>query len=93
MAGKVRVLGGDAEDAAEAEYIVPDRPPKPKPERATEDVLIERPDLGRGAHTLVRKGDPIPVNLTDRPRRPVGAGDPAGQASRGERKSSRGSTH
>jgi hypothetical protein len=39
-------------------------------ETASEDLLIERPDLGPGAHTLISAGDPIPAGLADLPRRP-----------------------
>jgi hypothetical protein len=35
-----------------------------------EDLLIERKDLGPDATTLVAKGDPIPPELADLPRRP-----------------------
>lgn len=39
-------------------------------ERATEDLLIEREDLGGGCHTLIVKGDPIPAHLAGLPRQP-----------------------
>ncbi len=42
----------------------------PAVEVATEDLLIERPDLGPGAHTLVVAGQPIPVELARLPRQP-----------------------
>lgn len=55
--------------------IVP--PPAPatvvEPERAEYDVLIERPDLGPGACTLIAVGDVIPSHLTRQPRRPARA--------------------
>lgn len=41
-----------------------------KPEVAPEDLLIDRPDLGPGATTLVVKGEPIPPALAQLPRRP-----------------------
>jgi hypothetical protein len=41
-----------------------------EPERAAEDLLIEREDLGPGATTLIAKGDPIPAELAGLPRRP-----------------------
>ncbi len=39
-------------------------------ETASEDLLIERPDLGPGAHTLIAAGDPVPAALAGLPRRP-----------------------
>jgi hypothetical protein len=52
-------------------------PPDPG-EFATEDLIIDRPDLGPGAGTLVARGDRIPEHLAALPRRPVAehAGDP-----------------
>jgi hypothetical protein len=47
-----------------------------KAELAAEDLLIERPDLGPGAATLVAKGDPIPPALAGLPRRPRRPGAP-----------------
>jgi hypothetical protein len=41
-----------------------------EPERAAEDLLIERADLGPGSYTTVAKGDPIPPELAHLPRRP-----------------------
>ena len=41
-----------------------------EPERAAEDLLIERADLGPGCTTLVAKGDVIPPELAALPRRP-----------------------
>jgi hypothetical protein len=41
-----------------------------EPERAAEDLLVEREDLGPGAATLVAKGDVIPPELAALPRRP-----------------------
>jgi hypothetical protein len=40
-----------------------------EPERAEQDLLIERPDLGPGAATLIVKGEPIPPELAELPRR------------------------
>jgi hypothetical protein len=36
---------------------------------AVVDLLIDRPDLGPAAATLVAAGDPIPAELADLPRR------------------------
>jgi hypothetical protein len=41
-----------------------------EPERAPEDLLIERADLGPAAATLVAKGDAIPPELAVLPRQP-----------------------
>jgi hypothetical protein len=41
-----------------------------EPERAEQDLLIERADLGPGAATLVAAGDVIPPELAALPRRP-----------------------
>lgn len=41
-----------------------------EPERAAEDLLIERSDLGPGCYTAVAAGDPIPAHLVGRPRQP-----------------------
>jgi hypothetical protein len=41
-----------------------------EPERAEQDLLIERADLGPGCTTLVAKGDVIPPELAALPRRP-----------------------
>jgi hypothetical protein len=41
-----------------------------EPERAAEDLLIEREDLGPGCTTLVAAGDVIPAELAALPRRP-----------------------
>lgn len=49
---------------------------KPEPQRADQDVLIDRPELGPGACTLVVAGDGIPAYLADRPRRPARPGPP-----------------
>jgi hypothetical protein len=51
----------------------PERGPKTAPapvlETASEDLLIERPDLGPGAHTLIAAGDPVPASLAGLPRK------------------------
>lgn len=58
---------------------VPNTGPGPGPHRpdtvehATEDLLIERPDLGPGCHTLVIAGEAIPKQHADRPRQPLHA--------------------
>jgi hypothetical protein len=56
----------------------PERGPKTAPAGAPEtaevDLLIERPDLGPGAHTLVAAGDPVPPGLAGLPRRPRAKG-------------------
>lgn len=59
--------------APDTPNVVPDPEPPTRPdiETASEDLLIERSDLGPGAHTLVKAGEPIPRSLADRPRRPV----------------------
>ena len=41
-----------------------------EPERAGEDLLIKREDLGPDAYTAVAKGDIIPAELAELPRRP-----------------------
>jgi hypothetical protein len=48
-------------------------PETAKTETAKADLLIDRPDLGPGAATLVAAGDEIPPELADRPRRDRGA--------------------
>jgi hypothetical protein len=45
-----------------------------EPEQAEQDLLIERPDLGPGAATLIIKGEPIPPELADLPRRSRASG-------------------
>jgi hypothetical protein len=47
---------------------VRNRPAGP-PELADDDLLIERKDLGDDSATFVAKGDPIPVELRELPRR------------------------
>ncbi len=47
-------------------------PPAPELELAGEDLLIERPDLGPGACTLIAAGDPIPAALAGLPRQKRG---------------------
>jgi hypothetical protein len=48
----------------------------PRAELATEDLLIERPDLGPGCSTLIAKGDPIPPAFAGLPRRSRQPGPP-----------------
>lgn len=56
----------------EANIVPPPAPVvRPQSQRAEGDVLIDRPELGPGAATLVMDGDPIPASLVDRPRRPA----------------------
>jgi hypothetical protein len=43
------------------------------PELADDDLLIERKDLGPESSTFVAKGDPIPSELAQLPRRPARA--------------------
>jgi len=43
------------------------------PELADDDLLIERADLGPDSATFIAKGDPIPLGLAGRPRRPARA--------------------
>lgn len=74
-------LTGNCEDCAyvqavERGRISPDTPkvndtPTPAREVVDVDTLIERPELGEGATTLVKSGDPIPVGLENHKRRPV----------------------
>jgi hypothetical protein len=47
---------------------VRNRPAGP-PELADDDLLIERKDLGEDSATFVAKGDPIPAELRELPRR------------------------
>ncbi len=62
------VAGPDGEQLADVEHgptveVAP-------VEVAEVDVLIERPDLGPGAHTLIVAGQPIPAELARLPRIP-----------------------
>jgi hypothetical protein len=61
----------DPVTAPNAPNIVPPDPydEPAEPERVDVDTLIERPDLGEGATTLVAAGDPVPANLAHLPRR------------------------
>ena len=43
------------------------------PELADDDLHIERKDLGEDSATFVAKGDPIPSELAQLPRRPARA--------------------
>ena len=76
MGGRVVGISSDDEGIV---YESPAAVELSEPERATEDLLIERTDLGRGAHTLVRGGDLIPVELAEMPRVP-GSGAQAEKA-------------
>jgi hypothetical protein len=61
-----------AEKAATWERKVgepPERRRPPAPEVADEDLLIERTDLGPDSGTFIAKGDPIPAELRELPRR------------------------
>jgi hypothetical protein len=49
------------------EPAAPRRPDKP--ELADEDLVIERKDLGPDSATFIAKGDPIPPELRELPRR------------------------
>ncbi|GAA0905345.1 hypothetical protein [Streptomyces thermoalcalitolerans] len=42
-------------------------------ERAAEDLLISRPDLGNGHATMILAGEPIPRHLAGFERRPLNA--------------------
>jgi hypothetical protein len=55
-----RPLGSDPRDEA--------APPEVTAETVAEDTLVERPDLGPGATTLVTEGSTIPPELADYPR-------------------------
>lgn len=46
--------------------------PAAAPDVVDVDTHIARADLGDGAYTLVRAGDPVPPALADLPRRPAG---------------------
>jgi hypothetical protein len=53
------------------------RPPVGEVERADDDLVVGELDKdGHGTGTFVAKGDPIPANLTDQPRRPRTAPPP-----------------
>lgn len=60
-------------DAPDTPNVVPPPDPvtEPQIEHADHDVLIARPDLGPGAATLVKAGDPIPRTLADHERTPL----------------------
>jgi hypothetical protein len=49
----------------------------PEPDRVTEDTLVDRPDLGPDAATLVAAGDVVPKDLAALPRRPASEAKPA----------------
>jgi hypothetical protein len=66
MGGKVVV---SPDDDFEPRYVAPPASEVKDPEVAAFDLLIERPDLGAGMATQVRKGQPIPVGLDKLPRR------------------------
>lgn len=69
MAGIVRVVADSDEPLIE--YQRPSAGPAAAVEVAADDVLIDRPDLGPGVTTFVRKGDKIRGKLTGYPRRPA----------------------
>jgi hypothetical protein len=48
--------------------VGPDLTPGPRVV-ASEDLHIERPDLGEGFTTFVRAGEPIPLGLEEMPTR------------------------
>lgn len=62
-----------AGDAQFRRVLRPQGPPSRKLERADVDLRIERPDLGRGTYTVIRKGEAIPAKLADYPRAPLDA--------------------
>lgn len=59
--------------------IVPPAAPtvRPEPQRAEGDVLIDRPELGPDAATLITAGQVIPAHLAALPRRPARPDDQA----------------
>ncbi len=58
-----RPLGSDPRDPAETRGDAR--------EVASEDVLVERSDLGSESHVFVAKGDPIPAGLAPAPSSPA----------------------
>lgn len=60
-------------DEPDTPNVVPPPAPVtvPDPERAEQDLLIDRPDLAPGAATLIIASHVIPAHLADRPRRPA----------------------
>jgi hypothetical protein len=54
---------------AERDHRSPVVNPPAEPELADDDLLIERKDLGEESATFVAKGDPIPAELRELPRR------------------------
>jgi hypothetical protein len=60
-------------EAPDTANVVPDPAPVPadQPKLADVALLIERTDLGPGAATLVRAGDPVPNWLASLPRKPA----------------------
>ena len=76
MAGRIRVReDGSDESGVSVEHVAPAGPKPAPPETVKADTVIERPDLGAGFTTIVRKGDAIPPGLDKLPRRPVATGD------------------
>jgi hypothetical protein len=65
--------GADFERRVGEAAGVRNRPAGP-PEVADEDLLIERKDLGDESATFIAKGDHIPPELAQLPRRPARAG-------------------
>lgn len=63
-------VGDNPDDLTDIVRGDPNDPP-PEPARANEDMLIDRPDLGPGAHTLITAGQPIPPALAGLPHRPA----------------------
>lgn len=73
MAGAVSVReDGSDESGVRVEYVAPPGASVPAPKVADRDLLIDRPDLGPGIHTQVRKGDAIPRGLENLPQRAAG---------------------
>jgi hypothetical protein len=60
---------------------------EPEPDRVDVDTLVDRPDLGPDAATLVVAGDVVPADLAALPRRPASqpAPESADKTHRGER--------
>ncbi len=71
--GAFAVLDGitDAGDFEFRRVLRPQSPPSRPVEHAAVDLRIDRPDLGPGAYTVVRKGDVIPAALANSRRAPL----------------------
>ena len=66
-----QILGVDEPDAGDVEFhrtLRPQGPPTRPVQRASVDLRIDRPELGRGAYTVIREGDVVPASRADRAR-------------------------